>query len=137
MSWIRPVGTKVVKYGPQAQLVWKHVGSPAAGAARRLVAAQNARRTALKHADTVVEGAILQVMHDGEEHWVVFSGGQPVAVYPPAAPTLSALTEHANRARLMTPDQARARQAAASRRRRAVDTVRDAGRQLRHRRDGG
>ncbi|MBA2772515.1 MAG: hypothetical protein H0U36_00485 [Nocardioidaceae bacterium] len=136
MSWIRPVGTKLVKYGPQAQLLWKHVAAPATAAAGRTFAAQTARRTAVKHADTVVEGAILNVMLDGETYWVVFSGGEPVTAYPAAPVPLPELIAHANLSKKMTPDQYRSRQAEASRTRKAVDTARTVRQQYRRRRDG-
>ncbi len=71
----------------------------------------SARRTALKHADTVVEGAIVQAFSDGEPHWVVFSGGTPVASYPAVSGTLSALVADVDLAKKMTPDQFRARRA--------------------------
>ncbi len=136
MSWIKPVGTKLVKYGPQAQLVWKHVAAPVTVAAGRTFAVQTARRTAVKHADTVIEGAILMAMHEGQTHWVVFSGGEPVAAYPPAPVPLPELIAHANVSKKMTPDQFRTRQAEASRTRKVVDTARTMRQQYRRRRDG-
>lgn len=136
MSWIKPVGTKLVKYGPQAQLLWKHVAAPATAAAGHTFAAQTARRTALKHADTVVGGAILNVMREGETYWVVFSGGEPVEAYPQAPVPLPQLIAHADLSKKMTPDQYRGRQAEASRTRKAVDTVRTVRQQYRRRRDG-
>jgi hypothetical protein len=39
-------------------------------------------RTARVHADRVRDGSYLDVFIDGERHWVVWSGDQPVAAYP-------------------------------------------------------
>ncbi len=133
MGWIRPVGTKLVRYGPQAQLVWRHVAAPATTAAQRTFATRSACRTALSHADTVLEGAILKVMHEGAIHWVVFSGGRPVTAYPTSPVSLDELVTHADVAKKMTPDQYRARQADASRTRKALDTARTFGSQVRRR----
>jgi hypothetical protein len=136
MGRIRSVGTKAVKYGPQVGLLLKYAAVPVTAAAHRTFAAQANRRTALKHADTVIEGAILMVMVEGEIHWVVFSGGKPVASYPKPAGSLEDLVVDANLAKKMTPDQFRARQAEASRRQKALDTARTLTSQLRGRRNG-
>ncbi len=133
MGRIRRAGTKAVKYGPQAALVWKYAAAPVTAAAQRTYAAHANRRTALKHAETVNEGAILMVMDQGIIHWVVFSGGKPVASYPPPLTSLEALIADANLTKKMTPDQYRARQASASKRRQAVDVARTLGSQLRKR----
>ena len=29
MSWLGPMGKRALKYGPQAQLLWKHAAKPA------------------------------------------------------------------------------------------------------------
>ncbi|MEJ7773907.1 MAG: hypothetical protein WKF72_03780 [Nocardioidaceae bacterium] len=135
MGWIKPVGTKLVRYGPQAQLVWKHVAAPATAAAQRTFAARSGCRTALTHADTVVEGAILKVIHDGEIHWVVFSGGKPVSAYPTSPVALDELVAHADVSKKATPDQYRTKRAEASRKRKALDTARSFGSQVRRRRE--
>ncbi len=135
MGWIKPVGTKLVKYGPQAQLVWKHFAAPATAAAQRTFAAQGARRTALNHADTVVEGAILKVMHEGVTYWVVFSGGKAVTAYPVTKTPVADLIADANLTKMMTPDQFRAKQAEASKKRKAIESARSFSAQLRRGRD--
>jgi hypothetical protein len=134
MSWIKPVGTKLVKYGPQARLVWKHAAVPVTAAAQKTFAAQANRRTALKHADTVNEGAILMVMDQGAIHWVVFSGGKPVASYPSSHQPLEDLIADANLSKKMTPDQFRARQVESSKRQRAIETAKTFRSQVRRRR---
>jgi hypothetical protein len=40
-------------------------------------------RTARVHADRVRDGSYLDVFIDGTRHWVVWSGDDPVAAYPP------------------------------------------------------
>ncbi len=135
MGRIRRASTKAVKYGPQAALVWKYAAAPVTAAAQRTYAAHANRRTALKHAETVNEGAILMVMDQGTIHWVVFSGGKPLASYPSAATSLEALIADANLTKKMTPDQYRARQASASKRQQAVDVAKTLSSQLRRRRD--
>ena len=58
MGRMRNVGSKAVRYGPQAAILWKYAAVPVTAAAQRAFAAQVNRRTALKHADTVNAGAI-------------------------------------------------------------------------------
>jgi hypothetical protein len=133
---IKTVSTKAVKYGPQIALVWKYAAVPVTAAAQRAFAAQLNRRTALRHAETVNGGAILMVMDQGEVHWVVFSGGKPVAAYPSSDKPLDDLIADANLSKKMTPDQFRIRQAEASRRQKALDTARSLSTQLRRHDDG-
>jgi hypothetical protein len=141
MSWIGPAGKKALKYGPQAQLLWKHAAKPATSAAQQAIASIASRRTALKHADTVIEGALLNIFHEGREHWVVFSKGSPVAVYPPLVggqsdQQLAALTQHADLSKKMTPDQVRARLAEQSKRQQVINVAANLKEQARQRRDG-
>jgi len=136
MSWIKPVGTKLVKYGPQAQLLWKHVAAPAKDVATRTVATHQAQRVALKHAETVVGGAIVQAAHQSGVYWVVFSNGDAVAAYPTPPVPLADLIAHTDLTKKMTPQQFYARRAEASRRRRAMDAARALGAEVRRRRDG-
>jgi hypothetical protein len=135
MGWIKPVGKRVVRYGPQAQLVWRYAAKPATAAAQYAILAAQARRTALRHADTVVDGAIVKVFDQGNAHWVVFSAGTPLASYPLAAGDLEALVAHADLTKKMTPDQFRHRKAEHSKRRRARVAATGLRSQLRSRRD--
>ena len=130
-----------MKYGPQAQLLWKHAAKPATSAAQHAIASLASRRTALKHADTVIEGAVLSIFAEGREHWVVFSRGSPIAVYPPLAggqtdQQLAALIEHADLSKKMTPDQVRARMAEQSKRQQVINVAANLKQQARQRRDG-
>lgn len=136
MSWIPQVGKRALKYGPQAQLAWRHAGKPAADAVQRAVGVRNAQRIALRHADTVVEGAILRAIHNGDTFWVVYSGGEPVAAYPNTSVPVGEVVAKADLSKKMTPDQLRARQATRSKRRRAAEGARGVKEQLRRRRNG-
>jgi hypothetical protein len=112
MSWIGPTAKKVVKYGPHVQQAWKHIGKPTQDAAQKQLSTWAARRTALQHADTLTDGSVLGVMHDGERTWVVFSADDPVAAYPHSAAPLTELVEHADLTKRVTPELVRERQRA-------------------------
>lgn len=134
MSWLKPAGKRALRYGPQAALLWKHAGVPATHAAQRVLADQQARRTALKHADTVEHGAILKVFDQGSRVWVVFSGPDPIACYPPHDGSLDDLVRAADLSKKLTPELYRARQADRSARRKAARLAGAARENLRRRR---
>jgi hypothetical protein len=46
-------------------------------------------RTARAHADRVRDGSYLDAYVDGAKHWVVWSGDDPVAAYPPVSRDLA------------------------------------------------
>jgi hypothetical protein len=124
MSWIGPAAKRALKYGPYVQQAWKHAGRPAQEAAQRSVSSFLARRTALQHADTVVDGSVLPVMHAGARVWVVYSADTPVAVYPSVPAPLSDLVAHADLTKRITPDQAHEHEHLRELRRRAAGRVR-------------
>lgn len=98
-------GTKlVVKYGPQAKLVWDNGGSKAAAAASRRARSLTARRRAFAHASTVVEGSVLKVAPAGRTAYVVFSGDRPIATYPPQDTPPEVLLAHADLSKRVRPD---------------------------------
>lgn len=76
--------TLALKYGPQVTEQLLKKGSPA----RQLVYDQTAkirsraRKLALAHADTVVDGSLQQAFHGGDFYWVVFSRNEPVGTHP-------------------------------------------------------
>jgi hypothetical protein len=127
MSWIGPAAKRALKYGPYAAQAWKHLGRPTQAAVQKQVGSWAARRTALQHADTVTDGSILGVMHDGARVWVVFSGDEPVTAYPNTSTPLAQLVAHADLPRRVTPEQARERQRMREMRRRAGDRARQIG----------
>jgi hypothetical protein len=72
-----------VKYGPQAKIAWDKGGKQAAAAATQRARTMTSRRKAFAHAATVVDGSVLKIAPDGTTAYVVFSGEQPIAAYPP------------------------------------------------------
>jgi len=124
MSWMGPAAKRALKYGPYAAQAWKHLGKPTQAAVQKQAGSWAARRTALQHADTVTDGSILGVMHEGAKVWVVYSGDEPVTAYPSTAKPLAELVAHANLSKRLTPVQAREQQRLRELRRRAGDRAR-------------
>jgi hypothetical protein len=135
MGRMKPWGKRALMDGPQAQLAWRYAGRPATAAAQRAAAKAWARRTALKHADTVLDGGVVKVFDHGEVHWVVFSAETPVASYPPARGELATLVAHADLSKKLSAEEFRERRAALPKARRALDAAADLRTQLRHRRE--
>ena len=96
------------------------LGPAAAKTATDLARQGRWRQLAVVHADTVVDGTFLRVPIDGEPHWVVWSGDDPVAAYPPPATDLSEALRSVDLARRRRPDDLRLRSA----RREAADRAR-------------
>jgi hypothetical protein len=119
MSWIGPAAKRALKYGPYAAQAWKHLGKPTQAAVQKQASSWAARRTALQHADTMNDGSLLGVMHDGAKVWVVYSGDEPVTAYPSTSKPLADLVAHADLSKRITPEQARERQRIRELRRRA------------------
>lgn len=93
-------GTKLaVKYGPQAKIAWDNGGKKAAAAAAKRARSLTARRKAFAHAATVVSGSVLKVAPAGTTAYVVFSGEQPIATYPPQDLPPELLLVHADLSR--------------------------------------
>ena len=88
-----------VKYGPQVKIAWDNGGKKAAAAAGRRARSLTARRKAFAHASTVVSGSVLKIAPGGTTAYVVFSGEQPIATYPPQELPAEALLVHADLSR--------------------------------------
>lgn len=86
----------VIRYGPQAKIVWDRGGRQAASAAAKRASTLNARRKALAHAAGLVEGTILKIAPAGTTVYVVFSEDVPVATYPAQNLPYAVLLEHAD-----------------------------------------
>lgn len=100
------VVTAAQRYGP---VVWEQVKAqraPAEQFVQAKVAKGNQRKKALAHADTVVDGSVLQVFHDSNAHWVVFSGDEPVGVHPPTRASYEELLDKADLGKKVRPDEA-------------------------------
>ena len=134
MSWMGPAAKRALKYGPYAAQAWKHLGKPTQAAVQKQAGSWVARRTALQHADTVEDGSVLGIMHDGARVWVVYSGDEPVTAYPSTAKPLAELVAHADLRKRITPEQAREQQRMRELRRRAGKRAKQIG--PRRRRDG-
>ena len=67
----------------------------------------NPRRTALAHADSVVEGSLQQVFHAGQGYWVVFSRNEPVGVHPHTTVPYDVLLLNADGAKRVSPGELR------------------------------
>ncbi|MDN5896031.1 MAG: hypothetical protein L0H93_18645 [Nocardioides sp.] len=97
-------GAKVAaKYGPQAKIAWDKGGKQAAESAARRARTMTARRKALAHAATIIDGSILKVAPEGITAYVVFSGELPVAAYPPQERRLDVLIAHTDLGRRERP----------------------------------
>ena len=117
MSWMLPAaknGAKLAaKYGPQAKIAWDKGGKPAAAAAAAKAQAQLQRRKAFAKAATVVDGAVLRVMHAGEPVWVVLTGTEPVEAFPPVDVSLAELTRGADLGKTVSSAEFEAKRVAA------------------------
>lgn len=93
-----------VKYGPQAKLAWEKGGKKATLAAAKRARSMTARRKSLIHAATLVDGSILKIAPEGSTAYVVFSGEEPVAAYPPQEQPYVVLLAHADLTRRVRPE---------------------------------
>ncbi len=100
-----------VKYGPQAKIAWDKGGKQATQAAAKRALTLNARRKALAHAAGVVGGSILKIAPTGSTVYVVFSGEQPIATYPPQDTPYPVLLAHADYDKRIRPEDVRRRPA--------------------------
>jgi hypothetical protein len=100
-------GTKlVVKYGPQAKIAWDNGGKKAATAAAKRARSLTARKKAFAHAATVVRGSVLRIAPGGATAYVVFSGDDPIAAYPPQEVPLADLLDHVDLDRRVPAEEA-------------------------------
>jgi hypothetical protein len=94
-----------VKYGPQAKIAWDKGGKRATTAAAKRALSMNARRKALAHAAGVVDGSVLKIAPEGSTVYVVFTGEQPIATYPPQAVPYPTLLAHADLGKRFRPGE--------------------------------
>jgi hypothetical protein len=75
-----------VKYGPHVIVLAQQAKEPAMAAAQKALDRQRARRRALEHAATVLDGSVLKTFDPRVDHsdpvWVVFAGEEPLAAHP-------------------------------------------------------
>ena len=122
----KAVGTLVkwgVKYGPHVIVIAQQAREPALAAAQKALDKQKAKRRAVEHAATVVDGSVLKAYdpHGADSSdpvWVVFSGEEPMASHPATATPLIELVAKSDLATRVRPHdlpsaRERARRAAA------------------------
>lgn len=97
------------RYGPTVMEQLNKQRQPAERFVQERRERGNPRRTAINHASTVLDGTLLRGYHQGQEYWIVFSGDDPVGVYPYTPVPYERLLDHADLTRRMRPDQARRR----------------------------
>ena len=100
-------GAKIaVKYGPQAKIAWDKGGKQATLAATKRALSVSARRKASAHASGVIDGTFLKIAPEGSTIYVVFSGDQPIAAYPPQQAPYPTLLAHADLGKRERPAEA-------------------------------
>lgn len=96
-----------VKYGPHVVVLAQQAKEPAMAAAQKALDKQKARRRAVEHAATVVDGSVLKTFDPRSEHsdpvWVVFSGDEPIAVHPATSTPISELVAKSDLATRVRP----------------------------------
>lgn len=101
------VYTLAQKYGPQVVDQVLRQRDPA----QKFVSTQRervtARKQALAHAESVVDGAVQQVFHGGQAYWVVFSRNEPVGTHPHTTVPYDSLLLNADPARRVSPGELR------------------------------
>ena len=93
-----------VKYGPVLYGVARHGKEPAKAAAAKFLSKKGSRKRALEHAATLLDGSVLQVFHNAEPVYVVFSGEEMVASHPALDVPLQTLVQRADLSKRIRPD---------------------------------
>lgn len=103
------VYTLAQKYGPTVieQILRRREPAQRLVQERAARVRTNPRRLALAHADTVVEGTLQQIFHEGRPRWVVFSRGEPVGVHPHTSVPYDTLLLNADPAKRVSPEELR------------------------------
>ncbi|HET7304142.1 MAG TPA: hypothetical protein VFJ12_06280 [Segeticoccus sp.] len=109
-----------MRYGPVAYEAVKHGKDPARAVAGRTFAKVNARRQALLHAASVLDGSTMRVFRGDDQIWVVFSGQEPIGTHPHVDAPMEQLLQHADLTQRIRPGQQQ-RRALKHRRRATLD----------------
>jgi hypothetical protein len=135
MSWIGPVAKNAAKYGakygPHAKVAWEAGGKHLQAAARAKLDERSQRRKAFDQAEGLQDGSVLRVVVGGEPVFVVFSGDDLVASYPPVQKRLDEVVARADLAKRRTPEEFHEQQLRA-RARRAGEKAGEKARRARH-----
>lgn len=108
MSNIVPKGKKAVelavKHGPKVKVAWDMAGKQATEQVKIQRARAANKKRAFDKARTLADGTVLRQLDGEQVIWVVFTGAQPVASYPPVEKDLAELVEHAKLSGRVTPE---------------------------------
>ncbi len=106
MSWFVPLakngGKYALKYGPHVKQAWDSVGPQAVDASKRAALSQARRRQALAKAATLVDGAVIKTVHQGDTIWVVLAGEEPVEAVPESTTSLDDLLRGVDMSKRLT-----------------------------------
>ncbi|SOC56415.1 hypothetical protein [Ornithinimicrobium cerasi] len=97
------VYTLAQKYGPQVVEQVLRQRDPAQKFVSNQRERGTARKQALAHAESVIDGAVQQVFHGGQAYWVVFSRNEPVGTHPHTTVPYDSLLLNADPARRVSP----------------------------------
>lgn len=95
------------KYGPEIVDQLRREGLPGASTIESKISGKNHRKLAFEHADSVVDGSVMQVFHHSEPYWIVFSGEEPIAAHPRTNIPWDLLLAHADLSKRTRPSDAR------------------------------
>lgn len=97
-----------VRYGPIVYGAVKKNKEPVQQAVSRTTERSESRRIARQAAEATSDGTVLKVIKDGEPRWVVFSGEEPMDVYPRRdGDNLADLVRYADLAQRVRPSELR------------------------------
>ena len=98
-----------VKYGPHVVVIAQQAKEPAMAAAQKALDRQRAKRRAVEHAATVVDGTVLKTFDPNADHgepvWVVFSGDEPIAAHPATTTLLAELIAKSDLSMRLRPEE--------------------------------
>ena len=120
------------KYGPHVAAAVKVAGPTVKETVETQRKRLENRHAAFDKARTLAEGSVLRQRDGNDVVWVVFTGDEPVAVYPEVATPVTELVKSADLSQRVTPeerDAAKVRKRAGRAARKAVDHARPTRRQ--------
>lgn len=94
---------------PKFRALLISLGPTAATMATDLAQQGRWRQLAVVHADTVVDGSFAKVPVEGEPHWIVWTGDEPIAAYPPHTGDLHEVVKAVDLEKRQRPDELRTR----------------------------
>lgn len=98
-----------IRYAPVAYAVVRRGRGPAVELTKATYLRGNARRQAMAHAQSLIEGSALRTFLGDQQVWVVFSKDEPVGSHPTVQVPLDDLLTHADLTRRIYPSPPRNR----------------------------